>query len=232
MDRQEPHRSVILFARYPQIGKVKTRLATRLGQDQVLGLYRCFVKDILATLRKSGYPVSIGFLPVDREEQMTAWLGPGPTYLPQKGADLGRRMCHAFEQVFAAASPPVDQALLVGSDIPDMDQGTLDQAFDALAHNDATLGPAADGGYYLIGFNRPAFTRKVFTGITWGGGQVFAKTMIKFEKAGLTVHVLPERLDIDTYDDLEAFYRRAKDKGLRELTTTQLLGAIFTRNIE
>lgn len=230
MARREPHRSVILFVRYPQKGKVKTRLETHLDQEEVLGLYRCFVGDILATLRKSGYPVSIFFLPAEQEDRMLAWLGPGPAYYPQTGESLGQRMCRAFEQVFAAPAPRVDQALLVGSDMPDLSQGILDQAFDALDHNDVTLGPAVDGGYYLVGFNRHTFVRDLFSGISWGSGQVFAETMEKGKNAGLVVHVLPKRRDLDTYADLESLYLRGREKGLEGLSTLTYLRRIFSRD--
>ena len=97
----------------------------------------------------------------------------------------------------------------------------------ALSRNDMTLGPAVDGGYYLIGFNRHTFLKEVFTGISWGTGQVFDKTMGKVEQAGLKVHLLPEWRDIDTFEDLKLFYRRAHEKGMDGLRTVQYLQSIL-----
>ena len=133
--------------------------------------------------------------------------------------DLGERMGNAFGQAFSVAAPPVDQAVLIGSDFPDLDPGIIHQAFDALSRNDAALGPALDGGYYLIGFNRHAFAKEIFDGVPWGTGQVFAETMQKVERAGLKMHVLPAWRDIDTFEDLKAFYQRANRKGLGKLKT-------------
>jgi rSAM/selenodomain-associated transferase 1 len=210
---------ILLFVRYPQKGRVKTRLETHLDQSDIRTLYRHFVEDILATLRKTDYPVTVCYLPSEKEAQIKAWLGPSLTYRPQKGVDLGERMGNAFGQAFSVAAPPVDQAVLIGSDFPDLDPGIIQQAFDALSRNDAALGPAFDGGYYLIGFNRHAFAKEIFDGVSWGTGQVFAETVQKVERAGLKMHVLPAWRDIDTYADLKIFYKKAEQKGLSGLKT-------------
>lgn len=225
----ECNRRVLLFARYLEKGRVKTRLETHLRQDEILDLYQCFVEDILATLRKSGYPVTICFLPSEREAEMKAWLGPASVFAPQTGADLGERMGSAFVQAFSAEPFPADQAILLGSDLPDLDPKIIHQAFDSLSHKEMTLGPAVDGGYYLIGFNRATFLQEIFDGISWGTGRVFRETMKKIEQAGMKVHVLPAWRDIDTFADLEAFYRQANEKGLEYLKTIQYLHTILTR---
>ena len=156
---------------------------------------------------------------------MQAWLGSSLACCPQKGEDIGERMQNAFTDAFAN---DVDQALLLGSDFPDLDAGILDQAFHALSNNDMTLGPSVDGGYYLIGFNRNTFLKDVFAGIPWGTGQVLGETLKKVEHAGLKVHLLPEWQDIDTYEDLEAFYKKAGFKGLEDLRTMQYLHTILS----
>ena len=222
------HRAILLFVRYPIKGKVKTRLETHLSQDEILSLYKCFVEDILASLRKCGFPVTICFLPPERETEMKAWLGAASAYVPQTGKDLGQRMLNAFMQAFTSETSPVDRAILIGSDVPDLDPGILDQAFDCLSNNDMALGPANDGGYYLIGFNRHTFLQHLFDGISWGTGRVFKETMQKIEHAGMKVHVLPQWRDIDHYDDLESFYRRARDKELAHLKTVQYLQTMMT----
>ena len=220
-------RSILLFARYPEKGRVKTRLETHLTKDQIIGLYKCFVEDILSTLRKSGYPVTVCCLPSGREAEMKAWLGPEPAYIPQIGNDLGQRMENAFVQTFTAKTSPVDQAILLGSDLPDLDPGIVHQAFDSLSSNDMTLGPAVDGGFYLVGFNRHAFSKEIFDGISWGTGQVFKETMKKAKQAGLKIHVLPQWQDIDTFADLELFLRQATEKGSAHLLSIQFLHTIL-----
>ena len=225
----ECNRRVLLFVRYPEKGCVKTRLETHLSQDEIIDLYQCFVADILNTLQKSDYPVTICFLPCEREAEMKTWLGPTPAYAPQTGADLGERMVNAFAQAFAAETSPVDQVILLGSDFPDLDSEIIHQAFESLSNKDMTLGPAVDGGYYLIGFNYHTFSKEVFKDISWGTGQVFKETMRKIEHAGLNVHLLPEWRDIDRFEDLELLYRQADDKGLEHLKTIQYLHTILTR---
>jgi rSAM/selenodomain-associated transferase 1 len=221
----ECNQSILLFARYPEIGRVKTRLETHLDQDKILSLYRCFVEDILSTLHRMEYPVSVCYWPPERVVDIQAWLGSSLVYCPQKGEDIGERMQNAFTDAFAN---DVDQAILLGSDFPDLDPVILDQAFDALSRNDVTLGPAVDGGYYLIGFNRHTFSKEVFTGISWGTRQVFEETMKKTERAGLKVHLLPKWQDIDTFEDLRLFYKRAGQKGLEDLRTMQYLHTILS----
>ncbi len=221
----ECNRSILLFVRYPEIGRVKTRLETHLDQDKILSLYRYFIEDILSTLHGYEYPVSVCYWPPEKGEDIQAWLGASLAYCPQKGEDIGQRMRNAFTEAFAN---DVDQAILLGSDFPDLDPLIIDQAFDALSRNDVTLGPAVDGGYYLIGFNRHTFSKEVFTGISWGTEQVFEETIRKIEHAGLKVHLLPEWQDIDTFEDLWLFYKRAGHKGLEGLRTMQYLHTILS----
>jgi len=215
----EYNQSILLFVRYPEKGQVKTRLEAHLSQDKIRTLYQYFVEDILATLRKTVYPVMVCCLPSEKQARIKAWLGPSLAYCSQKGVDIGERMGNAFAQAFTATTPPVDRAILIGSDFPDLDPGIVHQAFDALHQNDVTLGPAIDGGYYLIGFNRHAFAKEIFDGVSWGTGQVFAETVQKVERAGLKMHVLPAWRDIDTYADLKIFYKKAEQKGLSGLKT-------------
>ena len=220
------HKSILFFVRYPEKGRVKTRLETHLDQDKILSLYRCFVEDILSTLHRMEYPVSVCYWPPERVVDMQAWLGSSLAYCPQKGEDIGQRMQNAFTNAFANG---VDHAILLGSDFPDLDPVILDQAFDALSQNDVTLGPAVDGGYYLIGFNCHTFLKDIFTGIPWGTEQVLGETLKKIEHAGMKVHLLPEWQDIDTFEDLGLFYRRAHENGLDRLKTVQYLQSILAR---
>jgi rSAM/selenodomain-associated transferase 1 len=230
LKKTECNQRVLLFARYPEKGRVKTRLSTHLEQETILSLYRHFVEDILATLQRSGYPFTICYLPSEKGGRMKAWLGAAFAYLPQTGDDLGKRMGNAFTKTFTTSPPRVEQAILLGSDSPDLDPEILDQAFDSLSRNDVTLGPAADGGYYLIGFNRHTFFKEAFTGISWGTGRVLTETLHTIEDAGLRVHILPEWRDIDTFEDLELFYRGANEKRVEHLKTVQYLHTILARN--
>jgi rSAM/selenodomain-associated transferase 1 len=136
---------------------------------------------------------------------MSAWLGSDRTYHPQEGADLGERMERAFRAIFAAT---VERAVLIGSDLPDLPAGILHEAMDALKQHDAVIGPAQDGGYYLIGFRKSGFLPEIFRGIIWSRPDVFDRTRQIFRRANTMVHLLPPWQDVDTIEDLRDLMRR------------------------
>ena len=213
-------RRVLLFIRAPELGRVKTRLEKEMDAKTVLTLYRLFVEDTLAGLVSGGYDILVFFSPPHQESLIDAWLGNTVHCRPQKGKNLGERMRHAFASVFDGG---VDQAVLMGSDIPDLDMGIVHEAFAFLENRDVVIGPAQDGGYYLIGFRKNAFDGDVFTGIDWGTERVYRQTMQRIRDAGLNEHVLPTWQDIDTHEDLGAFYHRSKTRGHVHLKTMTFL---------
>jgi rSAM/selenodomain-associated transferase 1 len=217
---RNPSKKVIVFVRVPKPGRVKTRLAQRVGGDTALRLYRHFVEDIVQTVAGRGYSIVACHTPADGRAEMRAWLGPDHIYMPQHGASLGERMCSALADVF---SEGIRRAVLIGSDFPDLGAGILDEAFQGLTSHDLTIGPAFDGGYYLIGFNAASFSPHIFQGIPWGTRHVFQCTADQVRKNNLSMHVLPTWRDIDTYEDLKAFFSKAGEKGLRELKTMRYL---------
>jgi len=216
-------RRVLVFVRAPELGRVKTRLEKKMDAVTVLGLYQCFVEDIIQTLTSGGYEITVYFAPSHKESAVQTWLGPTMHIQAQTGMSLGEKMRNAFSDVFATG---VNQAILIGSDFPDLDIGILQEAFVFLQSKDVTIGPAEDGGYYLMGFRKDAFDGDVFTGIDWGTEHVFQQTLQHIHDAGLTDHVLPSWQDIDTYDDLSAFYHRSKANGLMHLKTMQFLSRL------
>ena len=199
-------RGVILFVKLPEKGRVKSRLALHIGEDAALHLYENMVLDVLDMLKKGRFPFRICFTPLDAHDQMAGWLGQEYDYLPQNGDNLGDRMEDAFDSVFAGG---VQEALLIGSDIPGLTTDVIDEAFAALLKNDAVIGPADDGGYYLIGFRKKSFAPGIFHDIAWSTGTVFRETMAKLREESLKVHVLPELTDIDTVEDLKKLMSQA-----------------------
>ena len=119
------------------------------------------------------------------------------------------------------------RVVLIGSDIPDLSAAVMEEAFLSLEENDAVIGPASDGGYYLIGFKASTFSAEIFRNIAWGTDSVFRATMEMFHDQGLRVHVLPEWDDIDTLDDLEALFMRNRDTGFRESSTMSFCRRVF-----
>ena len=201
-------RCVILFLKALEKGRVKTRLAKFLGEETALELYRCFVEDTLGMLVQGGYPLLIFHDPPAARRHIGQWLGKRHTLLPQTGEDLGDRMQNAFRTTFARG---YRAALIVGSDSPDLPNGLLDEALAALGNQDVVLGPARDGGYYLIGFREETFLPDAFTGIAWSTPEVFARTLAILRNVGLRVHLLPTWRDVDTLEDIRALVLRNGD---------------------
>jgi rSAM/selenodomain-associated transferase 1 len=200
-------RCVILFVKFPEKGQVKSRLAQLMDEDLVLRLYENMVLDTIDMLIRGRFPLRICFTPPDARDRILEWLGQGYRAFPQTGDDLGDRMENAFERVF---SEGVEDALLIGSDIPGLTAEVMDEAFTALLKNEAVIGPARDGGYYLIGFKKGAFEPVIFHDMVWSTKTVFCETMDKLHDASLKVHVLPELTDVDTVEDLKTLMSQVK----------------------
>lgn len=197
---------VLVFVRAPAIGKVKTRLAKMMAPRSVLDLYRCFVMDVLDMLTQAGFQAVVCYHPKSAEQHVTAWLGDTYPYVPQEGSDLGARMANAFQAVFDQGCR---RALLIGTDFPDLPAEIIQQALDGMRQKGAVIGPADDGGYYLIGFAREHFLPVVFDAIPWGTKRVFEETLRIFSRHKRHPLVLPRWRDIDEHEDLLAF---ANDK--------------------
>ena len=210
---------LIVFVKYPGRGAVKTRLARRIGRETAVEVYRCFVADTVAMAREAGFRPWVFFHPRAARRAMIEWLGPDLAYEPQKGRDLGERMCGAFQRAFRECR----RAVLVGSDTPDLPPAVVREAFHGLERHDAVLGPAFDGGYYLIGLTSAGLLPALFQGLAWGGALVFERTRQLLEEKGLSFHLLPPWGDIDEYEDLASLLDRRKDLPPGRLATIDYL---------
>jgi rSAM/selenodomain-associated transferase 1 len=206
----------MFFVKYPDAGKVKTRLAEEIGSNHAAELYKCFVHEILLKLRTIKIPFTICIYPPEQQEQMMQWLGQDNVYVPQNGTDLGEKMKNAFMKAFENKSR---QVVLIGSDFPDLPVDYLTDALIELDSNDTVIGPSSDGGYYLIGFNRTGFLPEVFKGINWGGAEVFEKTVNILKQHEQHFSSLPQWYDIDTVEDLKLLIERSKDSSFKESET-------------
>jgi rSAM/selenodomain-associated transferase 1 len=209
-------KTVLVFIKSPDEEKVKSRLASVIGEEKAIILYKSFILDIIETIQRGNYPLKIYFHPPDSGDALKSWMGNNCDYLPQRGDDLGERMKNAFIQSF---SEGLEKVLLIGSDIPDLKLTVVNEAFESLNDHDAVIGPASDGGYYLIGFKKSTFLPDIFNGIPWGGDSVFLKTMEVFNRTGWVVHILPEWRDVDTMDDLRSLFAMNIDTGFRNSRT-------------
>ena len=192
-------RCLLFFVKYPEKGKVKSRLASVIGDKPAANLYRDFITQMLSTLKRGDFPFYICFYPKNALKGLREWLGGQYQYIPQKGKDLGERMRNGFIGAFEIGFRRV---VLIGSDIPDLPLEFVEEAFTSLKKKDAVIGPALDGGYYLIGFKDKTFSPQVFEGMAWGTETVFGETMNILKKLMQNVHTLPYRRDIDTIEDL------------------------------
>jgi hypothetical protein len=184
-----------------------------------LDLYRCFVTDTVALCRKAGYAPSIFFHPPNSRDALIEWLGRELAYEAQEGNSLGERMYAAFRSVFHGCR----RAVLIGTDMPDLPPSLVEEAFRSLETHDAVIGPAFDGGYYLIGLSSDSLSSDLFQGLPWGSALVFELTRRILEEHGLKFSLLPRWRDIDDYDDLAAFFTRWKDLPRGVLATIDYL---------
>lgn len=193
-------KKLILFTRLPEAGRAKTRLIPALGAVGAATLQRQLTEHTLlqaqAFSERQGLPLEIHFADGD-EEAMQHWLG-AHAFKRQAAGSIGDRMKQAFAQAFADG---MGQVVLIGTDCPGLNEGVLRQAFLALHDSDLVLGPAVDGGYYLIGLkqSRPV----LFDAIAWGTASVLQQTLAKAKS--LHVSQLAPLHDIDRPQDLVHF---------------------------
>jgi hypothetical protein len=224
------NRCLIVFVKYPQPGQVKSRLANDFDSDFAAVLYKAFVFDLLECAMKGNWQLRIFFYPPEKETEIKIMFGNHHQYRPQRGADLGARMKNAFDDCFSGGFKSV---VLIGSDFPDLPPKIIEDAFAALDHPaDAVIGPAADGGYYLIGFRDDKFLPAVFEGFTWSTASVFLKTLKILQTRGYQTGIIQEWQDVDTRDDLINLMERNKSTAFAHSQTMKYLAAnrnYFTR---
>ena len=187
-----------IFAKAPLPGLAKSRLIPALGEDGAALLQAHFIHHTLATTAVMEWPIELWCAPDIHHPAFTAAARDFSLHLcTQVGGDLGNRMNHALEYGLSRGRPVV----LIGTDCPSLDGDDLQEAFDALAcGHDAVLGPSADGGYYLVGLNRPQ--PRLFCEMPWSTSSVLYETRARLRSAGLRWHELRTQHDIDMPGDL------------------------------
>jgi len=187
--------AVVVLAKHPTPGRVKTRLAVRIGAEAAADLYEAFVRDLARRLRAVGCPVWWAATPA---RASFAALVRSRRYFPQRGRDLGARMDHASRVVAARARGAV---IVLGADAPHVALRALGAAARALARGaDVVLGPATDGGYYLIGVRRPC--RALFEDVAWSTPGVTPTTRRRIRALGLRCVEVAPGWDVDDARDL------------------------------
>jgi rSAM/selenodomain-associated transferase 1 len=200
-DHPPPER-LIIFTRYPEPGRTKTRLIPALGPDGAADFHRRMTELTMRSGRRieSSRRIRLEiYYGGGDESQMQAWLGGQLTFRPQGSGDLGEKLHRAFHETFQTGTKRV---VIIGTDCPDLTAEILEEAFEALLPRDLVIGPASDGGYYLIGLSR--MIPELFEGIEWGGEKVFAQTISKAREVGAGFELLVQLSDVDRPEDLEA----------------------------
>jgi hypothetical protein len=194
---RQPMRQLGVFAKYWQPGMVKTRLAASIGDLAAARFHRECVRTILARTCTQAEQRVLMVTPPDRLDEFSALADGNWTVLPQPAGDLGSRMRHYFETSFAGGAA---QVVLIGSDSPTLPAAYIERAFELLNRHDVVLGPASDGGYYLLATRRAA--PPIFDGVAWGSDSVLRQTAQRLAAARLEYCELPPWYDVDTIDDL------------------------------
>jgi rSAM/selenodomain-associated transferase 1 len=186
---------LIIFLKAPRVGTVKTRLAQAIGAEPACAAYRELAERVLGVAGRFG-PAELRFSPDDALNEIVPWLRRNWTAQPQGDGDLGARMHRAFSDAFARGT---ERVVIIGSDCPEIQTSDLRSAFRELKTHDLVVGPAIDGGYWLIGLRAPQ--PEIFRDIAWSSEQVLGQTLQRAKALGLKMQLLRILTDIDTEDD-------------------------------
>jgi uncharacterized protein len=203
-----PADRLLIFARQPVPGRVKTRLSPPLTPVQAAALYDACVRDVIAAAARGRARVELWHDGAPGAADHFTGAFPHLHVEAQAPGDLGARMKDAFARAFAELAQRV---VIVGSDAPTLPEPVLGAAFDHLHDAEAVIGPTIDGGYYLIGLAAGAWPRaaRLFDGVAWSSDSVYAVTLERAAEAVLALRVLPGWYDIDHADDVRRAGRDA-----------------------
>lgn len=185
---------LLIFTRNPELGKCKTRLAATIGDANALEVYKFLLNHTVTVTQHVNAVKQVWYSEAIWNDDI--WNNSIFDKRLQQGNDLGIRMAQAFQEGFATG---FERIIVIGSDMYDLSKTDLEHAFDLLKTKDFVVGPAEDGGYYLLGMN--AFNAEVFQNKTWGTASVLQATLADLSTKN--VHLLEERNDIDLYEDIK-----------------------------
>jgi rSAM/selenodomain-associated transferase 1 len=196
-------RTVLVLLKYPQGGRVKTRLAEVIGPEQAAALYRDWIGIVFGQLQSLRSDTRlVGYFDGAAADAFAEWQRLADEWWPQPSGDLGDRLITGFERGFEAGEP----VLAVGTDCLELETELIEQAFEGLAHTDVVFGPTPDGGYYLVGM--AAFRPALFRPVRWSSPYTLSDHLLRCRQEGLSVSSLPMRHDIDTWQDWLAYLTR------------------------
>ena len=199
--------TLIVFLRYPEIGKVKTRLIPSFGEVSTTRLYRLMVERIVSNLDSTNYSILLFASSANDTQKVNTWFKKKFEVLPQVEGDLGKRLENAFKTAFLKGAKKV---IAIGTDCIDLDNIKVERAFTELDSDAATIGPTFDGGYYLIGLN--SAQSAPFKDIPWSTEETYSKTCEAFEHNCIKYSVLEKLLDIDSGEDFHRLSEVVKNE--------------------
>jgi rSAM/selenodomain-associated transferase 1 len=209
--------ALVLLAKAPGVGK--TRLADGIGVAAAATIAEALLADTIEFAAASGRDMTIAYTPVESRPDF-ARLAPGATLVAQHNGDMGERIAAALR----AALRRGGSAVLIGSDTPQLPPAVLDQAFSALTHADLVVGPATDGGFYLLGGTAGTQLNELFEGVAWSTGTVFHHVIANARRLGMATRVLEEVADVDDAASLYAVLRRSSSTGAAPRTRAAAAG--------
>lgn len=191
----EKKSAVIVFVRHPELGKVKTRLAATMGNEKALAVYKFLLLHTFNLIKDLDMPVYVFY--ADTVISDDIWKSGNIIKQLQEGHNLGEKMTHAFKKVFEDG---YSKAVIIGSDCYELTTEFITDAFAQLHTKDIIIGPAKDGGYYMLGMNAPF--KEVFTDIEWSTSTVLQKTLDLIHQQCYSLSKLPMLTDVDTEQDI------------------------------
>lgn len=217
-------KGIIVFAKYPENGKVKTRLSATIGENFAKNFYKICAEHTFEEILKVNDKNKEQFLfysDKKNKNKISEWTENKFLCFPQRGKDLGEKMLNAFKTI---KKENATKAIIVGTDLPDISSDILNKSFELLNDSDIVIGPATDGGYYLLGMKK--IYKELFSNMPWSSDILFDKTLNVIKELGLEASILPELSDIDTEEDLWNWIKngtKLKPKRIKSFVENSLL---------
>jgi len=194
--------ALVIFAKFPESGKVKKKIGKVIGMQNSAKLCTAFINDLIAKNEDKDYDLYLSFIGHEHKEQYRTMFPHAILYV-QRGTGLSSNMLCSFQDLL----DDYEKVVIIGCDVPDLSTEIIVKAFNALEHYDVVLGPAEDGGYYLIGMKKP---HNIFEDVPWGTGKLLEE-QIKILREKRLPFVLLEKLpDVDTVEELKELKKRLK----------------------
>jgi hypothetical protein len=194
--------ALVIFAKFPEPGRVKKKIGEVIGMDSSAGLCSAFINDLISKNKDKDYDLYLSFIGHQYKEKYKNIFPEAILYV-QRGMNLGENMYCSFEDLL----DDYDKVVIIGCDVPNLGSDIIVKAFNALDSYDVVIGPAEDGGYYLIGMKQP---HEIFEGLPWGSDKLLDAQIELLKEKKLTYVLLERMSDVDTIDELKVLKKNLK----------------------